>query len=193
MMALDGSAVELLGETSTRRYLQVPIITARLELRPFRETDVREITQLLGDSEVTRYMGDVKSPAAAAEAVHIMAEAFATRGWGTLAVVPRGKTYCVGYCGVRPLPHTPDVEVAFALQRGCWGQGYATEAASACIDSAFKTLEVPSIVATVYPENARSLRVLGKLGMKEESKVFGYWPMTRALLFRLQRVDWKPR
>lgn len=190
-MALDGSsAVELLGETSTRRYLRVPIVTARLELRPFRETDVREITELLGDSEVTRYMGHVKSPVEAAEAVHVMAEAFATRGWGTLAVVPRGKTECVGYCGVRPLAHTPDVEIAFALQRACWNLGYATEAATACIDSAFKTLDVPSIVATVYPENARSVRVLTKLGMKEESRVFGYWPMTSALLYRLRRADW---
>jgi RimJ/RimL family protein N-acetyltransferase len=170
--------------------LAVPIVTARLELRPFRETDNHSIAQLLADPEATKYIGDVRSREVAAESVRIMRDAFTARGWGTLAVVSRGGGACLGYCGVRPLAHTPEVEIAFALKRECWNLGYATEAAAASMDAAFSTLGLGSIVATVYPENRASLRVLAKLGMTPESEVFGHWPMNTALLFRISQDQW---
>jgi RimJ/RimL family protein N-acetyltransferase len=187
------SAVQQLLHANTKREMKVPILTPRLELRPFRESDVDGIAQLLADPEATKFIGNVKSRQAAEESVHVMRDSFTTRGWGTLAVVQRGREGCVGYCGVRPLPHTPEIEVAFALQRRYWNQGYATEAAAASIDTAFNALKLTSIVATVYPDNKPSLRVLEKLGMRLESEVFGYWPMTTALLFRLDSEKWFER
>jgi RimJ/RimL family protein N-acetyltransferase len=183
-------AVQQLLHTNIKREIEVPILTPRLELRPFRESDVDGIAELLADREATRFIGSVKSRYAAAESVTVMREAFAARGWGTLAVVPRDKGSCVGYCGVRPLPHTAEIEIAFALQQKYWNQGYATEAAAASIDAAFKSLGIRSLVATVYPDNKPSLRVLEKLGMRLESDVFGHWPMTIALLFRLEAETW---
>jgi [ribosomal protein S5]-alanine N-acetyltransferase len=187
------SPVKLLSSASAGRAIPVPIITTRLELRPFKETDTDGIAQLLADREATRFIGDVKTREAAAESVRAMRDAHATRGWGTLAVFLRGEHDCVGYCGVRPLPHTAELEVAFALRRQRWNMGYATEAASASIDAAFEHLGVPSIVATVYPDNKASLRVLAKLGMTLETEVFGHWPMTTALLFRITRGKWQSR
>jgi RimJ/RimL family protein N-acetyltransferase len=187
------SALELLLEGGPRRRIPVPILTSRLELRPFSESDTDGIADLLADSETTRFIGNVKSREAAAESVRAMRDAYATRGWGTLAVIPRGTQECVGYCGVRPLPHTTEVEVAFALQRRCWNLGYATEAAAASIDAAFEHLRIKSLVATVYPDNKASLRVLGKLGMTRESQVFGHWPMGTALLFRITEEKWRSR
>jgi RimJ/RimL family protein N-acetyltransferase len=192
-MSPTDSAVQLLSLSGARRAIPVPIITTRLELRPFKEADTDGIAQLLADREATRFIGDVKTREAAAESVRVMRDAHATRGWGTLAVFPRGERECIGYCGVRPLPHTTELEVAFALHRQRWNMGYATEAAGASIDAAFEHLRVPSIVATVYPDNKASLRVLAKLGMTLESEVFGHWPMTIALLFRIRRDKWESR
>jgi [ribosomal protein S5]-alanine N-acetyltransferase len=192
-MNQERSAVQLLLDASVKYSIPVPIVTARLELRPFRESDVDGIARLLADHEATKFIGSVKSRDAAADSVRVMRDAFTARGWGTLAVVPRGKQGCVGYCGVRPLPHTAEVEVAFALQQSCWNLGYATEAATASIDTAFNYLGIKSIVATVYPENKASLRVLAKLGMTFEAEVFGHWPMTTALLFRIGREAWHAR
>ena len=192
-MSPRDSAVQLLLEGGPKRQIPVPILTSRLELRPFSETDTDGIAHLLADSETTRFIGNVKSREAAAESVRAMRDAYATRGWGTLAVIPRGTQECVGYCGVRPLPHTAEIEVAFALQRRCWNLGYATEAAAVSIDAAFEYLRVESLVATVYPDNKASLRVLGKLGMTLESHVFGHWPMTTALLFRITEEKWRSR
>jgi [ribosomal protein S5]-alanine N-acetyltransferase len=180
-------------DVNAKRKIPVPIVTARLELRPFQETDIDGIAQLLADREATRFIGDVKTHEAAAESVRAMRDAHATRGWGTLAVFLRGNRDCIGYCGVRPLPHTAEVEIAFALQSRCWNLGYATEAATASIDAAFNSLEIKSIVATVYPENNASLRVLRKLGMRFDSEVFGHWPMNTALLYRIDRDAWRAR
>ncbi len=69
--------------------------------------------------------------------------------------------------------------------------GDATEAAGAVLDAAFVCLKFESVVGTVYPENVASQRVLAKLGLKFERKVFGYWPRDEAWLFRVHRNDWK--
>lgn len=170
-----------------RARVPVPCATSRLELRPFREEDVDRISQLLADSEATKYIGGTKSLDAAAESVRYMRDAFADRGWGTLAVVRRRDSACIGYCGVRPLLNTPHVELAFALERQSWKLGYATEASQATLDLAFRHLAIDSIFATVYPDNAASIRVLTKLGMSLHDSIFGAWPRNRALLYRLDR------
>jgi [ribosomal protein S5]-alanine N-acetyltransferase len=187
------SAIDLIRNPSGEARVSVPIRTPRLLLRPFEATDVPGITALLADPETTRWIGGVKSANEAAGSVMRMKDSFRGRGWGTLAVIPRDTTECVGYCGVRPLAHTQEVEVAFALSREFWHQGLATEAGRACIDATFRALPLDSIVATVYPENSRSIAVLKKLGMHEESRVFGVWPDSLALLFRITRRDWSQK
>ena len=187
------SAIDLIRNPSGEARVSVPIRTQRLLLRPFEAADVEGITAMLADPEVTRWIGGVKSAAEAAASVLRMKESFRGRGWGTLAVVPHDTSQCVGYCGVRPLAHTQEAEIAFALSKGCWARGLGTEAGSACIDATFRALPLDSIVATVYPDNSRSIAVLKKLGMREESRVFGIWPDSLALLFRITRSDWARR
>jgi RimJ/RimL family protein N-acetyltransferase len=191
-MSLHGSSeLDRLKKVGDQR-LPVPIFTERLELRPFRQSDAESIARLLGNPLVTQFIGGTPlSSEDAARAVARMSDAFRTRGWGTLAVVPKGEKDCVGYCGVRPLACTPDVEIAFGLDPRCWNLGYATEAARACIDTAFRHLGLGSIVATVYPDNKSSCRVLNKLGLTQRSEVFGHWPRERALLFRIERGTWE--
>jgi RimJ/RimL family protein N-acetyltransferase len=190
-MARIDTVVSQLLHAKIKPQMRVPIFTPRLQLRPFESSDVDGIAELLADEEATKFIGSVKSRYAAEESVFLMRDAFAARGFGTLALVPRDTQSCVGYCGVRPLLHTSEIEIAFALQRRCWNRGYATEAAEASIKAAFTDLRVKSIVATVYPDNKASLRVLEKLRMKYECDVFGHWPMTLALLFRLNVETWQ--
>jgi RimJ/RimL family protein N-acetyltransferase len=193
-MSNDGfNSVERLTRCAADPPLPIPIRTARLELRPFRETDIARMADLLADPIVTQYIGGPQSGSEVAKTVIRMRDRFAARGWGTLAVVPLEEDGCVGYCGVRPLTHTADVEVAFALQQRCWRLGYATEAAVASIDATFHCIGVESIVATVYPQNTASCRVLAKLGMKQQPSVFGIWPRESALLYRIRREEWNVR
>jgi RimJ/RimL family protein N-acetyltransferase len=51
-------------------------------------------------------------------------------------------------------------------------QGYATEAAQALIDFAFRQLRVKRLIATTEHDNAASIGVMRKLGMRVEANPF---------------------
>jgi len=185
------SSVEALCGAGTGTRLPVPVVTQRLTLRTFQEDDADSFSELMSDADATKYIGGTKSRSAAADSVRYMRDAFISRGWGTLAVALSDSRECIGYCGVRPLLNTPDVELAFALKRSVWNRGYATEAAEASLDVAFKYLSVDRVVATVYPENLASIRVLTKLGMLRQGPIFGAWPNNTALIYSLGRTAWR--
>jgi len=56
----------------------------------------------------------------------------------------------------------------YHLGREYWGHGYATEAAKAIVDAAFKIPEIIRISADALTTNPASSRVLEKIGMKFE-------------------------
>jgi [ribosomal protein S5]-alanine N-acetyltransferase len=81
------------------------------------------------------------------------------------------------------------VEVAYALAPEFWGRGYATEAARAIRDHAFRTLDVPHLISLIDPENAASIRVAQRNGM-------AFWKTAefRAHLvrvYRITRAEWE--
>lgn len=57
------------------------------------------------------------------------------------------------------------VEILWRLRHDAWGQGYATEAARACVAFAAK-LGIPELVAFAFVGNERSRRVMQKIGME---------------------------
>jgi ribosomal-protein-alanine N-acetyltransferase len=186
------TGIEVMSHAPPAR-LPVPIDTGRLVLRPFELADVPCMAALLSDEEATRWTGGVRSETEAKASVLRMRDSFQRWGIGSLAVVSRESGECVGYCGVRPLAHTQDLEIAFGLLRSCWHKGFATEASTAYLQATFDSWPLMSIVATVYEENLRSIAVLKKLGMELESRIFGAWPNPFALLYRLTRDAWMRR
>lgn len=56
----------------------------------------------------------------------------------------------------------------YHLGKEYWGQGYATEAAKAVVNAAFKIPEIVRVSADVLTTNPASSRVLEKIGMKFE-------------------------
>jgi RimJ/RimL family protein N-acetyltransferase len=49
------------------------------------------------------------------------------------------------------------------------GEGYASEAASAVLDIAFRTIRIHRVVAELDPRNAASIALCLRLGMREEA------------------------
>lgn len=121
------STVTLCDGTHSQR-IPVPIQTMRLELRPFMTDDIEPHAALMADPQVTRFIGGPRPREVTVDSVGNMQRAFEARGWGTLAVLTRSTRDYIGYCGVRPLTNTVDVEVAFAIKTSTWGNGFATEA-----------------------------------------------------------------
>ena len=73
-----------------------------------------------------------------------------------------------------PGSDSPEVKAAklgYAIRADRWGKGYATDAARRMIDFGFVELRLHRISAAIGPDNAASIAVVGKLGMKYEGRI----------------------
>jgi len=153
--------------------------TPRLLLRPLAAADEADLIALDSDPEVMRYVGNpagVRSPAETAERARRRIRESARGDYEPLGfwrIEGRADRAFHGVGALIPMPAgedgrdgEPDVEVAYRLARGAWGQGIATEAAAALVDYALGPLALPRVVAVTYPDNHASQRVLDKLGFE---------------------------
>jgi ribosomal-protein-alanine N-acetyltransferase len=150
----------------TQRVL-APFTTARLKLRPFAPDDAEQAFAIFGDREVMQYsvsgIDETLSQTAARIAGYL--QDHQRDGFGLWAMVDRGPGHLVGVGGLRRLEHGNEVELYYRLRRNRWGQGLATEAASALIDRGFSELGLRRIFAFIDPANLASQRVALRVGM----------------------------
>ena len=66
------------------------------------------------------------------------------------------------------------IEIGYVMHEKYWGKGYATEAARACLAAALGPLGLKRVVALAYPENAQSIRIMQKLGMRDTGMIDAY-------------------
>lgn len=110
----------------------------------------------------------------------------------------------VGSIGLMRVPYdahfTPAVEVGWRIARSFWGAGIAPEAAEACLRHGFVALGLPEIVANTVPGNAKSRRVMEKIGMVHDPDGdFDHPrqpegdPLRRQVLYRLTSAGWAAR
>lgn len=127
---------------------------------------------------------------------------FREHGFGTCAAEGRGDGTLIGFIGLS-IPSfqthfTPCVEIGWRLSADYWGRGLATEGARAAVRYGFETLGLQEIVSFTVPANARSRRVMEKLGMKynpaddfDHPLLPEQHPLRRHVLYRLLRSDWQ--
>jgi RimJ/RimL family protein N-acetyltransferase len=172
------------------------IETARLILRPWRDSDLPPFAEQNADPVVMRYLtgplSREQSDAYAAQAVIHLAET----GYGKWAVEAPGVAPFIGAVGLSRVKFeasfTPAVEVAWRLHRHFWGKGYATEAARAAIEDGFTRVGLQEIVALTTLDNTASQRVMERLGMTrtiefDHPLVADNSPLRRHILYRLAR------
>ncbi len=139
--------------------------TPRLLLRELRPTDAPQFYALNNDPEVLRYTGDVpfENEAAACTFLEHYA-AYDQFGYGRWAVVRHTDGAWLGWCGLSKQSVDAAPDLGFRFFRRYWGQGYATEAAGACLQWA-RSQSIPRVVGRAMPGNTASVRVLEKVGM----------------------------
>ena len=86
----------------------------------------------------------------------------AERGYAPLIITIKESGEFIGSGGVVPTKDSADIEIAYHFLPSAWGKGYATEAAVAILEFAFKTAGLEEIVGFVFSENVASWRVLEK-------------------------------
>jgi ribosomal-protein-alanine N-acetyltransferase len=158
---------------------RLPIETQRLRLRSLSDADADRMHAIYGDPEAMRFIGRSGRPTAdpgvtAGVLAHFQRHE-ELHGFSLWAVDELAGDPLVGVAGLAWVEgHGPDVEAAYLLRRDRWGRGYATETLRAVLAAGHEELGLDRIIALAYPENAASLRVMAKAGMRGDGRTRAY-------------------
>jgi [ribosomal protein S5]-alanine N-acetyltransferase len=144
--------------------------TPRLILREFSEFDIPELVPLIGAREVAATTLRIPHPYEEKHAREFFATA-PKQNELRLAIRLRSTGRLCGGIGLHPEMQYPRAELGYWIGVPFWGNGYATEAASAVIEYGFHKLKLERIFASHFKGNDRSGRVLQKIGMRHEGSV----------------------
>jgi RimJ/RimL family protein N-acetyltransferase len=150
------------------------IETPRLRLRQLTVADAPFMLALVNDPAWLRYVGDrhVRDLAGARDYIVRGPIAMYERsGHGLWLAERKDDGVALGLCGLIAREGLPDVDIGFALLPEFRRQGYAHEAAEACLEYARNTLGLARVVAITTQDNRASGELLERLGMTFEALV----------------------
>ena len=143
--------------------------TDRLLLRRWLDSDGEPFALLNADAEVMRFF---PAPLSREQSDSLAARAdalFDLHGYGLWALERLDTGEFIGFAGLAPMPDgipgSGGVEVGWRLAPSAWGQGFATEAATAALRFGFDVLGLPEVNSITAVVNIRSRRVMERLGM----------------------------
>jgi len=148
--------------------------TPRLLIRPLTFEDAPFILELLNTPGFLSQIGDrgVRTLDDARRYIETGPMAsYRQHGLGLSAVVRRDGGDTIGLCGLLRRDTLADIDIGYALLPTAFRQGYAAEACAAVLADAWTRLSLRRIVAIVSVGNAASMRVLEKLGFRDEGFV----------------------
>jgi len=165
--------------------------TGRLLLRPLELADEEAMFALLGDPVAMQWYPHPLSREETREWILRNRQRYRDYGGGLFGLVLRSTGELIGDCG--PSRHEiegqPEFEIGYHLQRQCWGQGYAGEAARACIDFAFSRWRPARVISLIRPENLPSRRVAERNGLVLDKVVF--WRSYDHCVYQMKAEDWR--
>ncbi|MFE5946452.1 GNAT family N-acetyltransferase [Streptomyces sp. NPDC056480] len=172
--------------------------TERLVLRSWRDSDRAPWAAMNADPDVREHLGELLTREQSDAVLSGMRADFQERGFGWWALESRATGEFIGRAGldvVGPDMPFPGVDVGWRLTRSAWGNGYATEAALACLAFAFETLGLQEVIATTTVRNLRSQAVMRRIGMTRnpaddfEDPSVPEGPLRPCVLYRISRAD----
>ena len=145
----------------------------RLTFRHLAPGDLGDLAELHADPRVMRYMGGVRTRDETWESLQRIRRGYGEHRFGLYATMLKSNGKFIGRCGfIRwSIEGRPEIEVAYALTGEHWGQGLATEAARALVRFGFVQLKAERLISLIHPENASSVRVAEKAGLKFDREV----------------------
>ena len=140
----------------------------RFRYRELTADDAQFGYDLNSDPEVIQYTGDPSFVSVDEARIFMDAytETYRRYRCGRWGMEMKTTGELVGWCGLKFHPNAQVHDVGYRLFKKHWGKGYATEACRRTIEYGFKDMNLARIVAHARKENAASLRVLEKCGMK---------------------------
>ena len=173
--------------------------TERLWIRPFTLNDLDDAHQLLDQDLQWSGPDFTREQRRARLQFHIDLAHWVDMGalFGDRALILNETGQLIGMAGFRPWilssetravfgtefwGETPpafaamELGIGYALHSGQRRRGYATEAASALIDYAFREIKVQRVIAITDRQNNASIRLMERLGMRLAHNPAADWP-----------------
>ncbi|MFK7805063.1 MAG: GNAT family N-acetyltransferase [Anaerolineae bacterium] len=145
--------------------------TKRLILRPMAPSDLDAISLIFTDLKVmAAFDSEPLNPDQVKAWLDRNLNHQKKHGYSLFAVILKANNRLIGNCGLTEytIEGKRELEIGYDFQSDYWGQGFATEAATAVRDYAVTVLEEPRLIGLVRQTNHASSRVLEKIGMYKE-------------------------
>jgi RimJ/RimL family protein N-acetyltransferase len=137
--------------------------TRRLVLRAPVPDDAKALAALMNDRRIAENTARVPHPYTLKDAETFIDHVAGGSELSFLVSLTDGRI--VGSCGIATL-RAEGPEIGYAIGVAHWGHGYATEAARAIIDHAFRDIGLKELLAGARVSNPASRRVLEKCGFQ---------------------------
>ncbi|MFK5879300.1 MAG: GNAT family N-acetyltransferase [Flavobacteriaceae bacterium] len=170
--------------------------SSRLGFRNWILEDVDPLHLMCTDKEVMEFFPDIWSLKQTDQFIKRMQQSFVDNGYCCFAVdILKSKEF-IGFIGLSlqtfEAEFTPCVDIGWRLKKSAWKKGFATEGAKACLDFAFKKLNLKSVVAIAPELNQKSQQVMKKIGMIKSISfshpaIKGGNPLNKCVLFKISK------
>src|SRR5215467_6528391 len=148
--------------------------TDRLLMRRWLDSDREPFAALNGDPETMTYFPATMTRAASDALVEVIEARFEHQGYGLWALEVAETGQFIGFTGLNPMPDdvpgAGGVEVGWRLAKYAWHFGYATEAAKAALDVAFRGVGLSEIWSMTAVLNEPSQAVMRRIGLTEVAR-----------------------
>jgi RimJ/RimL family protein N-acetyltransferase len=186
--------------------IALQLVTERLILRPWRDSDRAPFVAMNSDPLVMTYFASAMTPEESDDAIGRFQAAYDRDGFSFFTAELRSTGAFAGIIGAQTMrdevPNLPQpaVEIGWRLPRAFHGQGLATEGARATVAFCFSTLNLPEVVAVTALGNRASRHVMEKLGMThrpdlefDHPRMPAGHPHQRHALYRLESSTFATR
>ncbi len=167
------------------------LVTERLVLRPPHVEDVDAISYLANNARVSSMLARMPHPYTRENAVDFVERVRKGEMGNCIYAITQAETgIFMGCCGIHPLDRGDGLEIGYWLGEPYWGHGFATEAAHALIDLAFRATAIERLRVSCHAINGGSRRVIHKCGFQfssmgmADSLAAGNVPVERYVLDR---------
>jgi RimJ/RimL family protein N-acetyltransferase len=173
------------------------IVTDRLLLRPWHESDAERLLDIHSRRDVVQWISDdfddpklMTDLDQARDRIGTYAAVFEQPPQGLWAVDPRDGGPPAGAVILKTLPNAEhgEVEIGWWLHPDAQGRGYATEAARAVVEHGF-TGGLSEIWTVMWPDNHPSRAVMTRIGMTDLGVAERWYP-GESQIMRLTREEW---
>lgn len=164
------------NQARARASATVVLETDQLRLRTWSCDDAAEFDRSCNTQSVMRWLGGVQTRSAVNDDVRYFIECQEGDGYTFWVLERRSDDAFLGFCGFVDIPDEDstvygELEIGWRIRADMWRNGFAEEAARACLNWASRHVPKRRIVSRTAETNLPSRKLMEKLGLRHCAKL----------------------